>query len=124
MEIKIKCPSEATAPFQIDHYYQLEITQIRFNISQKLHEHKIKDKNKYLVEGYEHSKTDITLNGVIKAASEWWMAGDARQRTKSAQLYWRGWEQYIMIERLEFMKVAGEVESYEYDLTVIVHEGA
>jgi len=141
MEVKIKPPPDVTAPFVLDYYYLLEATSVTFDISQRLHEHKIKDKNKYLVEGYEHSSTAIKVTGVltadsdfqgadleekkdnlIKAASEWWLL--CKTKATSAFFYWRGWEQRVMIERVEFMKNAGEVESYDYDLSLLVHEGA
>lgn len=141
IEIKLTPPDGVALPFTHTDYL-LEVNKISNNTSQKLHEYKIKDDNKFLVEGFEHSSTSISINGtltvdsgfvgdtledkkdnLIKAAAEWWQVGNPKKRTECAQLYWRGWSQYVLIERLEVIKVAGEDDSYDYIMSFLVHEG-
>ena len=143
MEIKIKPPASiSSSPFATGTWYNLEVTRAFFNMNAKIQEYKIKDKNKFVFEEYTHSSSTMMFNGVItassglpgatleakkenliEAASAWWTFGDQATRTNCAHIYWRGWDQYMMIERLAIEKTAGDEESYDYELTVVIHEG-
>lgn len=141
MEIKIYPPVGVTSPFSFT-WYHLEIDQVQFSLNHKIHEFKIIDKNIFYMEGFEHSTSSMSFNGVlttnsdfvgsdledkkdnmINAASAWWTCSDQRIRTNCAKIYWRGWEQYMMIERLNIEKSAGEEEEYNYELSILIHEG-
>lgn len=141
MNIEIYPPVGGTSPPFASAWYGLEILQVQFSLDHKIHEYKIKDNNVFMMEGFEHSTSSMSLNGVLSddsvfvgstledkkdnlilAASEWWTKSDQRIRTNCARIKWRNWEQYMMIERLNIEKTAGE-ESYDYELSVIIHEG-
>lgn len=142
--IKIMPPTKISdSPFTFDTWYELEIIQVQFSLNHKIHEYKITDMNTFYMEGFEHSTSSMSFNGVITidsgipgltlenkkdnfidAASEWWTFGDQRIKSKCSKIYWRGWEQYMMIERLSIEKPAGDEEEYNYELSIIIHEGA
>lgn len=142
MEVKLYPPANiSSSPFKLE-WYLLEIAQLTFDVGQKIHEYNITAKNKFTMSGYEHSTSKITLSGVIsadsglpgatleekkdnlvEAVSGWWMFGDQKNRTECAQLYWRGWTFYVMVERLSIERTAGDTEAYDYELTILVHEG-
>ena len=142
MEVKIYPPDKISdSPFNFE-WYDLGVSQVTFDLSQRIHEYNITAKNKFTMTGYEHSTSKMKLTGVIsensdlpgstiedkrdnliEAASGWWMFGDQKIQTDCAKIYWRGWEQYIMIEKLSIEKIAGETESYDYELEIIIHEG-
>ena len=144
MDIKIMPPLEISgSDWQLSTWYELEIYQLTFNTDIKLQEYNIKDKNTYLVAGYSHSVSAINLLGVItensdipgstleekkenliEAASAWWTFGDQQIKTNCSRIDWRGWDQYMMIERLDIEKSAGEDNEYPYEMKIIIHEGA
>ena len=141
MLVEIHPPAGAPNPPTQYTWYDLEIVQVHFNVDQEIHKHNFIN-NTFMMEGYEHSVSTMSMTGVLTvdsnfygvtvedkktnmlmAASMWWTIGDNNIRTQCAQIKWRGWEQYIMIDRLEMTKVAGE-EEYTYTLTMTIHEGA
>lgn len=141
MQIKIYPPDGATSPFSMQ-WYDLEVVQVTFNLSQQIHEHVLSDKNKYVMDGYEHSSSTMNFRGVLSADSDlpgstledkkenwmeacsgWWEIDKGKDRTKCVQIQWRGWTQYCMIERLAIEKAAGDEEEYPYELVVVIHEG-
>lgn len=141
MQIEIHPPTGATSPFSMQ-WYDLEATKLTFDLSQKIHEYLVSDKNKYVATGYEHSVSTMSITGVltvdsdlpgttvedkknnwIEACSGWWEIDKGKYRINCMQIKWRGWSQYVMIERLAIEKVAGEEEEYPYELVVKIHEG-
>lgn len=143
MKIKIYPPTNISGSPFTKQWYDLDIIKVSFNLSQNIHEYNIADSNRALMAGYEHSTSIMTLNGVIslnsaipgstieskkenfmEAASAWWTFGDQINRVECAQIDWRGWVQYIMIQRLEIESIAGEeTDEYSYTLTLFIHEG-
>ena len=142
MEIKIYPPVGVTYPYVLN-WYKLEIHGVQFSLNHKVHEYKISNMNTFYMQGFEHSTSSMSLNGVLTASSEfvgndiedkkdnlinaasaWWTCSDQRIKTNCAQIRWRGWDQYMMIERLSIEKSAGEEEEYSYELSIMIHEGS
>lgn len=142
MDVKIYPPPSISGSAFSLQWYDLEITQINFNLTQKIEEYNITDNNRALVRGYVHSTSTMSFNGVIsadsgipgatleekkenlmEAASSWWTWGNQINRTECARIDWRGWVQYMMIERLAIEKTAGDEDAYDYELVVFIHEG-
>lgn len=142
MQVEIHPPASVTSPWG-DQWYDLEITQVTFDLSHKIQDYNVTTKNKFTMAAFEHSASAMSLNGVltsdsaipgstledkkenwIEAASAWWIFGSGKVKTACAQIKWRGWEQYIMIERLSVEKTAGEEEEYPYEMKILIHEGA
>ena len=142
MEVKIYPPLHISSSPFIGQWYNLRIEKLSFDVSQKIHEYNITAKNKFTMTGYEHSVSKVTLSGVISidsdlpgatleekkdnlvdAASGWWFYGDQKNQTECAKLYCRGWEFYIMIERLSIERTAGDTEAYYYELIILILEG-
>lgn len=143
MDIEIYPPADiSSSPFHLQ-WYELEITNIQFNLNHKIHEYKISNKNTFLMQGFEHSFSNMILSGVltansdvvgatleekkenlIEAASTWWTFNSDNTKVKSPKIKWRGWEQYMMIRRVDIINSAGEeAESYEYEMEISIHEG-
>ena len=142
MEVKIRPPDDiSSSPFQTGNWYNLDIIEASLDLSHALSMKDILYKNTSYVAAFYHNTTQMQFRGVvsndsglpgssaivkrenlIEAASTWWTYGNPEHRTKCAQIYWRGWSQYCMIERVVFDIIAGE-EAFEYTLSVIIHEG-
>jgi hypothetical protein len=141
MEVKITPASSAIAPWT-DRAYLLNVVEIKTDLSASINEHPISDKNTFLFSQYLHPTSKIIIDGVLTADSDiqgstieekkdnlidaaalWWSYDDAKVKANCALLYYRGWEQYVMIESLDIEKVAGDEIEYFYTLTCVVHEG-
>lgn len=142
MQIEIYPPPSVSGTDFALQWYDLEVVQVQFSLSQEIHEYNITDMNTFFMEGFEHSKSLMTFMGVLtvdsnipgttledkkdnlmEAASAWWTFGDQSIRSNCAQIKWRGWSQHMMIERLEIEKTAGDEEEYNYTLGIMIHEG-
>lgn len=141
LQVEIYPPVGSTSPFSLQ-WYELEVTDVEFELNQKIHEYLISDKNKYVMSCYEHSASTINLSGVltinsklpgttleekklnlIEASSNWWQIDKGKSRIKCMQIKWRDYKQFCMIERLNIDSTAGE-EEYPYELVLAIHEGA
>ena len=141
MEVKLHPPDGATSPWT-DRWYTLNAMEVKSDLSATINEHPITDKDTFLFSQYLHptsriiidciltSGSDIQGSGVedkkdnlIDAAATWWTVGDAKTRTDCARIYYRGWAQYVIIERLGIDKMSGDDTEYIYTLECIIHEG-
>ena len=143
MEVKLITPPGCVSPWALQSY-NLEIIELKFDVAGQTHENPITDKETMMFSQYKHGTSQITLKGIltddsaipgtlvedkknnlITAAASWWHSGgaDVKEPTDCMQLYWRGWTQYVIIERLEIEKIAGDEVEYQYTITLIVNEG-
>ena len=142
MEVKLTPAVGAQSPWLTGKAYLLNVIEVKTDLVTAINEHPISDKNTFLFSQYLHPTSKIIIDGIltedsdiqgstieekkdnlIDAAAMWWSYADVKTKTNCAVLYYRGWEQYVVIETLDIEKVAGDEIEYFYTLTCIVHEG-
>lgn len=141
MNVRLKPPSGASSPWT-NRWYELDVIEVKFDLSANVNEHPIIDKTTFLFSQYLHPRSKITVDciltadsdvqgsgieekklNLIEAAAIWWSEGEAKVRTECAQIDYRGWEQYVLVEKLDISKEAGDEVEYTYTLDCIIHEG-
>lgn len=141
MEVKLHPPSGATSPWT-DRWYDLDAMEVKHDLSASINEHPITDKETFLFSQYLHPTSRIIIDciltsgsdiqgsdiedkkdNLISAGATWWTHGDAKTMADCAQISHRGWEQYMIIEKLDINKPSGDDTEYVYTLECIIHEG-
>lgn len=141
MDVSIYPPPGSVSPW-VNRWYGINVIEVKFDLSATINEHPIIDKNTFLFSQYKHSTSAINIdciltadsdiqgtgiedkkNNLIDAAVMWWSYDDAKIKTNCAQIRWRGWVQYVMIEKIDFDKIGGDEIEYLYTLRCIIHEG-
>lgn len=141
MEVKLRPPGSALSPW-VGRWYDLNTIEVKSDLSASINEHPITDRDTFLFSQYLHPTSRIIIdciltadsdiqgssiedkkNNLIDAAAMWWGFGDAKIKTDCAQIRYRGWEQYVMIEKLNIEKVSGDDIEYIYTLDCVIHEG-
>lgn len=143
MEIKLITPPGCASPWALQSY-DMDITELKFDVECQVHENPISDKETMIFSQVKHGTSRISLKGIltadsvipgstvedkknnlITAAASWWHSGgvDVKDPADCMQLYWRGWVQYVIIDRLECETIAGDDIECEYNMTLIVNEG-
>lgn len=141
MNVKLKPPTNASSPWA-NRWYELDAMEVKSDLSANINEHPITDRDVFLFSQYLHPTSKIIIDCVltansdiqgssvedkklnlIEAAAIWWKEGEAKVRTECAQIDYRGWVQYVLIEKLDIEKVAGDETEYSYTLDCVIHEG-
>lgn len=141
MDVELLAPTAAVDPWT-DRWYDLNAVTVKSDTTATINEHPVTNRDKFLFSQYLHPTSKIIIeciltedsdiqgsgiedkkNNLVNAVATWWKVADVKIKTNCAQIKWRGWAQYVVIERLSIEKIAGDEIEYFYTLDCIVHEG-